>query len=124
MDPTQPWKGQRLYSADLGSSRYDGEDEVPTDDPSDANLVSSIIADGSGLHRPVLDLDIPAVLIASSTPGHAHLYIDHPMPWEQYVRLLDALAEAGIVERGYVEASRRRGRTDVRLPWIRKKAAA
>jgi hypothetical protein len=117
---SQPWDGQRLYDADLSSNRYDGEDEVPTDTLDSANLVSSIVADGSGLHRPVLDLDMPAYLVPSSTPGHHHLYIDHPMTWEAYVKLLEALADAGLLERGYVEASVRRGRTDVRLPWVRK----
>lgn len=76
------------------------------------------------LHKVVVDIDMPARLVPSSTPGHFHLYIDHKMPWHQYLQLLDALVEAGIVEPGYVKAAERRGFTAVRLPWITKPAIA
>jgi hypothetical protein len=72
------------------------------------------------LHTPVLDIDIPAAFIPSSTPGKNHLYLNAPMTWEQYVKLLDVLAEVGILEPGYVSASKARGFTAVRLPWIQK----
>lgn len=84
----------------------------------DAEVVSSEIA--GGLHCPVLDIDIPAFLVPSSTPGHSHLYIDHPMTWRKYKRLLRALARSGIVEKGYVQASIRRRHTAVRVPWRKK----
>jgi hypothetical protein len=72
------------------------------------------------LHRPVLDIDLPVTLLPSTTPGHHHLLIDHPLTWSRYLDLLDALAYAGIVERGYVKAARARGHTAVRVPWLRK----
>ncbi len=75
---------------------------------------------GHVVHRPVIDLDLPAQLVPSSTPGHHHLYIDKPMAWDVYMRLLVALADAGLVERGYVGATERRGYSAVRLPWVRK----
>lgn len=79
------------------------------------------IAYTEGLHSPVLDIDIPAYLVPSSTNGHSHLYFDHLMTWRQYKRLLKALAKAGIVEKGYVKASIRRKHTAVRVPWLKKK---
>lgn len=72
-------------------------------------------------HRPVLDIDIPIKVVPSSTPGHSHLFIDHAMAWPAYQKLLHALAEAGIVESGYVAASVRRGHTSARLPHVKKK---
>ncbi|MBV9919827.1 MAG: hypothetical protein JOY78_03095 [Pseudonocardia sp.] len=83
-----------------------------------ANLVTSESV--GERHRVVLDIDLPAKLIPSSTPGHSHLYINHEMSWEDYTRLLNVLAEVGIVEPGYVRASLDRGYTAVRLPWIKK----
>ena len=71
-------------------------------------------------HTPVLDIDVPAMLVPSSTPGNHHLYIDVPMTWSQYKRLLNVMCEVGILEPGYVNASKERGFTAVRLPWIRK----
>jgi hypothetical protein len=72
------------------------------------------------LHRPVLDIDLGAQLLPSTTPGHYHLLIDRPMIWSRYLDLLDALVKAGIVEPGYVQAARARGHTAVRVPWLRK----
>ena len=75
---------------------------------------------GAGLQRPVLDIDFPAALVPSTTPGHFHLYLDKPMSWEAYKDLLLALARADIIEDGYAQAALRRGYTSARLPWIRK----
>jgi hypothetical protein len=71
-------------------------------------------------HKPLLDIDMPVTLIPSSTPGHYHLLIDHEMSWSEYASLMRALAEAGILEQGYVMASLERGFSAVRLPWIAK----
>jgi hypothetical protein len=60
----------------------------------DAQVVSSEIYD-TDRHAPVLDIDVPAYLVPSSTPGHSHLYI-------------------------YVKASIRRRHTAVRVPWLKK----
>lgn len=95
---------------------------VPTDRAQDAHVVTSRANDGKYCdhHRPVLDIDFPAALIPSTTPGHFHLYLDKPMPWGKYKALLKALADAGIIERGYLSASIGRQYTSVRLPWVRK----
>jgi hypothetical protein len=91
----------------------------------ESNVVSSEICgrDARGLagqHTLMLDLDVPAVLIPSSTPGHSHLYVDFAIPWDRYEKLLRALADCGIVEPGYVFASIERKHTALRLPWVRK----
>lgn len=86
---------------------------------SEANLVCSD-RKGDDLHVPILDLDMPAMLLKSSTYGHYHLYIDKPMTWENYCKLLDMLGEVGILEPGFVSVSKRRKRTQVRTPWTKK----
>lgn len=78
--------------------------------------------EGAPLHRPAIDIDVPARLIPSSTPGHHHLYLDVDCTWEQYEALLKALNACGIVETGYVLAALERKATFVRLPWVKKKA--
>ena len=86
---------------------------------SESNLVCSDLR-AERLHRPILDLDMDAMLIESSTPGHHHLYIDKPMTWDDYQKLLDVLEEVGILEPGYVQVSKKRKRTQVRTPWTKK----
>lgn len=100
-----------------------------------SNVVSSIIkpepnfspisSDGRGGHARhvvAIDLDIPAHLVPSSTPGHSHLYIEVKggIPHHRYMALLSALADAGVIERGYADVSIARGHSDLRLPWVRK----
>ncbi len=90
----------------------------PLEEPNEehpANLISSLCDDD--LHRPILDIDLPIEITPSSTEGHCHLsFPTVALTWEQYVPLLDALAAAGIIEPGWVEASKRDGQTLVRTP--------
>lgn len=88
-----------------------------TENLRDARLVSSKLP--SGKHLFAVDIDMPAALVPSSTKGHYHLYIDHEMTWETYERLLLALADAGLIEHGYADASISRGATHLRTPWNR-----
>lgn len=83
-------------------------------DESVAELVCSDV--GEGMHLPVIDLDLPASLVPSATPGHHHLYLDTPVTWEQYRAILKALAEAGIVQWGYHDSTVERGFGSVRHP--------
>lgn len=71
-------------------------------------------------HAPVLDLDFPCQLLPSSTPGHFHLVMDIMVPWMKYRRVLEAMADAGMLESGYVDASIQRGYTSIRLPWVKR----
>lgn len=87
----------------------------------DAHLITSMPEDGDHSYMlPVIDLDVPCRLIPSSTEGHFHLYIDQQVPAVAFWNMLDAMADAGLVEPGYVSASREREFTAVRLPWIKK----
>lgn len=98
----------------------------------EANVVTSLAADNSAdvfldveaMHYPVLDIDLPCELVPSSTPGHFHLYIDHPVPDGAYWDLIGAMVACGIVQPGYLGASRARGYTAARLPWVRKEGSA
>lgn len=105
----------------------DSEDMENTDVPPDcplahANIVTSRYNSGQARHAVVLDIDYPAWLVRSTTPGHFHLYLDVPggVPHEMYMALLGTLADAGIIEYGYARASQARGFSSVRLPWIKK----
>lgn len=91
--------------------------EVSHDDP-DVNLISSRLKDGQ--HAPALDLDLPCTLIDSSTWGHHHLLIDHPMPWWKYRILMRVLVFVGLVERKYYRHSVRRGMSMLRMPHVLK----
>lgn len=73
-------------------------------------------------HALAIDLDVPAYFVPSSTEGHGHLYVDVPkgIPHHRYMALLSALADAGIIEPGYAAVSIKRGRSDLRLPWVAK----
>lgn len=95
----------------------------------DANVVSSRLRDsakewvhhdGVTYHKLIIDLDLPAYLVPSSTPGHSHLYIDKDIPEAAYFNLLEALARANILEHGYVAASIDRGASFLRFPWVQK----
>lgn len=114
-----------LYRVDFDRSTGYNDDEVRTDcDPADANVIASELADRPGWHTVMLDLDLPARLVPSSTPGHSHLYIDAAVPWDKYAALLRALADADVIEDGYANASIVRGHTALRLPWISKETPA
>ena len=96
---------------------YNREPLVPTEEHP-ANAYFSWGADG--YHYPCIDLDLPARLVPSSTEGHFHLYIDRPVMWDAYVKLLDALVNADLVEVGYRDAAVKQGGTTVRMPHVKK----
>lgn len=70
------------------------------------------------MHALVLDIDVPAWLVPSSTPGHSHLYVDLSVTEDDLWDFLDKAAAIGLVEVGYVSACKSRGMTSVRAPWI------
>lgn len=84
----------------------------------EANVVGSLCQDG--MHRPVIDVDHDCQLVPSSTPGHFHLYLDVPMTWEKYEKLLGALVDAGVVSHFYAKAASVRQQSFVRVPWVKK----
>lgn len=124
-----PLPGQELAFVDFKAPAEEGQYTRPsvTADIEKANLLTSRVVQtdefnlfGEERHKVVIDIDHGAQLIPSSTSGHFHLIIDHEIGWSQYVALLEAMADCGLVERGYVYASKERGYTAVRLPWIKK----
>lgn len=123
-----PLDGQALARTNFESTEYDGNDHEGVVDLDQANLITSMVAAGGlsrlggpfATHKVVVDVDLPVSVIASSTPGHFHLFIDKAMDWTTYLALLGALTAAGIVEPGYLSAAEQRGHTAVRLPWVRK----
>lgn len=113
-------KPRRLfyYCEALGAEAYGQILPLIETSRAKANLVSSKLA--NGLHVPTLDLDVPHHFEPSSTPGHSHLYIDVPMSWRKYKRLLRALCRAGIIEKGFCKFSILRGASFVRKPGVSK----
>lgn len=109
---------------DSNEQKFGGDVDFESEKP---NVVSSLEdtrwAFGTSdiiWHLPVIDIDFPARLEPSSTEGHFHLYLDRSMTAENLFKLLDVMEEVGLVEPGYVAASKQRGYTTARLPWIRK----
>ena len=102
---------------------YPGSNGTVVERIEDANVVSSDSRGIKEMHYPVIDLDVPVHLVPSSTPGHSHLYIDKEVSRGQFESILWALTDAGIVEDGYYAMFIKRGRADVRLPWVQKGAA-
>ena len=100
-------------------TKWDEDSSVPFSQE-ETDESSSIREDADDSHALLLDLDVPAWLIPSSTEGHSHLYVDVKIPSRHYWPLLDALADAGVIQRGYANSSKHRGGTALRLPWVKK----
>lgn len=81
----------------------------------EANLILSSTTNGNE-HLPVFDLDFPCKLVPSRTEGHFHLYMNVPVEWEAFLKVLEAMVDAGLIEKGYYEASKTRGFTAARVP--------
>lgn len=121
---------RELFAANLTVEDYEGKEHpdalerAVVEDLREANVYSSALIDEdgerTGFHTIAIDVDHPVRLRETDTPGHYHLLIDVPMPWEVYEKVLDALTEAGVVEEGYYQASVEREATCLRLPWVHK----
>lgn len=128
-----------VHNLAFGRLVKDGDPEYESDaiqvtDPHLAQVVNSAIDTGDGKaldkdlgwrknsqkHKILLDIDFPVFAVESSTPGHYHLYLDKEIRWDAYKTLLEALVNADVIEKGYANASIRRGFTTLRVPWIRK----
>lgn len=109
---------EQMDTYDAQCGRYD------TTDLDAAQVITSRVAGVDDQHKLIIDLDLPAQLIPSSTPGHFHLYIDKTMSRPAWESLLYALSSAGVIEPGYMRASIARGFTAVRLPWVKKETTS
>jgi len=119
MKRTPPITGQMYAKVENFGSSYNNGGTL-TNRIDDANIITSMVERNVLHHKVVLDIDLPAVLLPSSTPGHFHLFIDHEIEAKTYWKLLRVMAKAGLIEEGYAEASINQGRSGVRLPWIKK----
>ena len=91
-----------------GYSRYQ---EVPR---KKASLTGSLVEDGS--HFPLLYLNCQARLIPSATEGHFNLYLDHPMSWKRYKRLMRSMVKAGLLDREFYRKARKHYQAFVETP--------
>jgi len=105
------------FSKRLNDKTLRGDEREPAR-PKKANIVASRRADGS--HMPTLDIDHPVFVDPSSTEGHFHLFIDVPMTWRSYRRLLKALYLGGVIGRNHYWRSLNLGASFVRPPGVRK----
>ncbi len=116
--------GRKYYKVPKLDSSGDSpeQDERVECSKAEANLISSesTLLDEGNWHYPVIDLDIPCRLVPSSTEGHFHLYIDHAVPKDEYIKMLRAMADAGVVQEFYAKAAEMRGATFVRPEWVKK----
>ena len=87
------------------------------DNAAEANCVSSLTP--TGTHMPAIDVDLPVVCVPSTHKGRFHLYFDVEMPKEDYHKLLQVMADVGIVAQNFVKhaTDRETGETYLRLPW-------
>lgn len=120
------------------SSKPSDADRFVAANLNDAHVTSSLLREQPGIvavgndpwgfvdvgprHQIVVDVDFPAHLVESSTPGHHHLYVEIPggIPQSAYFDWLKASEKIGLLEPGYVSAALSRGHSDVRLPWVTK----
>jgi hypothetical protein len=112
------------FSGDSEGGKQAADDyeriEAPVDRLSEANGVSSRVTGFPGRHKVMVDIDMEAMLVPTSTPGHHHLIINKEVSWGDYVMLLKALNNCGIISDGYTNVSIERGCTWLRTPWTRK----
>jgi hypothetical protein len=87
--------------------------------PEGSNLISSEIK-GTTRHRILLDIDFPAALIPSSTPGHSHLYIDKQLTQDEMEKLVFTLHEVGLLADGNANQWHKFKAQFLRLPWVKK----
>lgn len=107
----------RFYRAQLKNSSEDEDlkiEEHVQVHPADANLVSSIKANGK--HCLFLDLDMAHQHIPSTTPGHAHLFINADLSRDALQEIVDVLAKHKILQAGVKRGFDERGFLSLRIP--------
>ena len=101
-----PWKD------DYGDDHSGG---VVESTGTEANLIGSQ-TDKAGIHLPLFDFDFQCDLVPSKTKGHFHLYTEKEVDWNKYKKVLEAMAEAGLLEKGWVNKAKKDGRAYLRKP--------
>ena len=67
-----------------------------------------------------IEFAAPVRLVRSSTPTHAHVYVDTEIEWSAYALLLMAMADLGLLERGFANNSLDRQMTMLIRPGLTK----
>lgn len=109
---------RKCHKVDLQTDSYGSRSERVECSEAEATVISSRLRTIEDLHAPALDLDLPCRLLPSKTPGHFHLYIDVPMPWKRYRKLMKAMVKAQLVEEGFYKASVHHKASDLRVPEV------
>lgn len=107
--------GNRKFfrTTEVGGYYTNRREEITEVCREEANLASSLCDDGN--HLPVIDLDFPARLVPSRTPGHYHLYLDMPLSWAKYQRLLRALLAADLIGNDFYDLAMKHKQTFARI---------
>lgn len=113
-------RGLRYLNMDNRTS-YVAAIPKEVEEPSQANVITSLLPNGN--HAPCIDLDFPAHLVPSTTPGHFHLYLEQELSWSDYEKLLKAMNEVGLIEDGYLKRAVEIKQTILRLPYVKKPPA-
>jgi hypothetical protein len=107
-------------SVDKGALTFHGDFSEFAPDIVDAFRAAGLLETGDNWSEDDDSLAIsgwlskPAI-VSSSTDGHFHLYIDVPVLADTYWDLLSELAAYGVIEEGYLTASKKTGSTVLRL---------
>lgn len=94
--PTSNHPARTYWYKETLHDSYGGERGFRVNRKEDGNLISSFCENGQ--HMPVIDIDYSADLVPSKTEGHFHLFLNKPVPWNKYLKVLEALADAGLIE--------------------------
>ena len=111
-------QGDELAKFDQTDRHY-GKHIMDVDVGHPANCITSgpRVGDLEALHLPMLDDDGGRFRVAPSrTAGHQHVYIDKAITWKNYVRLLELLAELGLVDETWARLSISQGAATLRYP--------
>lgn len=114
------WISKEKYQREIEKPKMPGQYPDFTEEATEDDATLMLSKCKSGGHIVLLDLDVEAYLIPSSTPGHSHLIINEEITWWEYDAIMAAMVDAGLVESGYHKASRKRGFAAIRLPWVKK----
>ena len=112
---------RKFWRTDVPLGEYEPADqETRTSVDIDEAVLVGSETDEPGMHMPVLDIDYGAMLLPSSTSGHFHLYLNKAVTWAQYKDVLMVLGEVGLLQKGFVDNSIRRGQSFCRTHWTHK----
>lgn len=89
----------------------------------EGHLTSSEVQGTTSIHMPVIDMDYSIEAVKTPTDDHHHLYINKPITWRMYKRLLRALLKANLIEKGWFDNAMKEKKSLVFHPsWYQKKA--